>query len=37
MPGEMGRISWGIYYVAYIFMDLRSVVRQSKKRNYKIL
>ena len=26
MPGEMGRISWGIYYVAYIFMDLRSVV-----------
>ena len=25
MPGEMGRISWGIYYVAYIFMDLRSV------------
>jgi hypothetical protein len=24
MPGEMGRISWGIYYVASIFMDLRS-------------
>jgi hypothetical protein len=25
MPGEIRRISWGIYYVAYIFMDLRSV------------
>jgi hypothetical protein len=24
MPGETGRISWGIYYVAYIFMDSRS-------------
>jgi hypothetical protein len=26
MPGETGRIFLGIYYVAYIFMDLRSVV-----------
>jgi hypothetical protein len=26
MPGEMGRIYWGVYYTAYIFMDLRSVV-----------
>jgi hypothetical protein len=24
MPGETGRISWGVYYVAYIFMDSRS-------------
>jgi hypothetical protein len=26
MPGEMGRIYWGVYYTAYIFMDLRSEV-----------
>jgi hypothetical protein len=32
MPGEMGRISWGIYYVAYIFMDLRSVYRTEASR-----
>jgi hypothetical protein len=31
MPGEMGRISWGIYYVAYIFMDLRSVINSNHR------
>jgi hypothetical protein len=25
MPGETGRIFLGVYYVAYIFMDSRSV------------
>jgi hypothetical protein len=25
MPGETGRIYSGVYYTAYIFMDLRSV------------
>jgi hypothetical protein len=26
MPGETGRIYSGVYYTAYIFMDLRSVM-----------
>jgi hypothetical protein len=27
MPGETGRIYSGVYYTAYIFMDLRSVAQ----------
>jgi hypothetical protein len=27
MPGETGRIFLGVYYVAYIFMDSRSVAK----------